>query len=1086
MQPTPAAHPRSDEPPTLRLHLLGGFRAVRDDLGPVDDGWRRPGAKAVVKVLATAPGRRLHRDQLLDLLWPEVTTRAGLSRLAVALHTVRRAFEPELSARARSAYLISDGESLLLTPDRVWIDADHAERLAVAALVAVDAEDRAARLTAATAAFAAGPLLPEDRYADWAEARRHELEALRARTVLALADALLSAGEPDRVLSLLAAEVTADPVNEALHRRLIRARLDLGHRREAVRQYHLLRDVLGRELGTRPEAETQHLYRKALAEPNRAALTYASVLPAAIRHPPATRLHGRERAVALLTDPEPAVPLVLVDGEAGVGKTRLAAETGRAAVARGETVLWGAGHEGAIPYGALAGALDGFLADCPPEVRAAVGTDYPELAALLPALGSAPAPAGADAGLDPEEQRARLFRATADLLADLAATRPVLLVLDDAQAADAGSLELLLHLVTSSGGRPLRFVVTLREGELDEDDPRRRTVGTLVARGLARRVELMRLSRRECAGLVAELMGEKEGGRAAAGVFALSRGNPLFTAELAAAWHEVDESAQPPRTHTAQPPRTHAAEPDPVREGAPDSTRGPEPKPKPEPKPDPVREAAEADGSLDDLDLPQRVRALVSARVGRLPSPARRVLQLLAAAGGTAPLSELTAAGAGLRPPLHGAELADGVETAVAARLVEEREAATGGRAVPDYAFCHPLVRLAVYGAVSAVRRGQLHTALGEAVLSRRPRAVETLALHFGRADDPRAVDFLRQAAERAEALYANDAAERHYTDLVARLDLAGDPAAAEARLGLGRVLRHLARYAESEEVLDEALAEFRLRGDQDAAVRTAELLAGTLGRAGRPQQGLDLLVEFEPLPADLSPADAAGHRIMVAGLSFVVGRWEEGLRAADEAAGLARLAPAEAVPVLLARALINRCACLLHADRTEEAHEAALRALPLAERARHTALISSALSLLSECALRGGDLDEALSHNLRTLELAERTGDPSVIAFERGCLARVQLLRGEGAAALELAEQAVAEARSSGATWCLGHVWARLGEVHVRAGRRERAEECLIRSMAEAERVGDAQAVDDARVLLDEARALPSAGMADTSAIPG
>lgn len=84
-------------------------------------------------------------------------------------------------------------------------------------------------------------------------------------------------------------------------------------------------------------------------------------------------------------------------------------------------------------------------------------------------------------------------------------------------------------------------------------------------------------------------------------------------------------------------------------------------------------------------------------------------------------------------------------------------------------AFRHPLVRLTCYEGLSAARRRLLHSAYAEAVLRRRPDAVDTLAAHLTRADDPRATGYLRQAAERAAALYANDTADRYYAELTGR-----------------------------------------------------------------------------------------------------------------------------------------------------------------------------------------------------------------------------------------------------------------------------------------------------------------------------
>lgn len=137
-------------------------------------------------------------------------------------------------------------------------------------------------------------------------------------------------------------------------------------------------------------------------------------------------------------------------------------------------MLWGAGHdaEGHTPFGQFAEALDGWLADRPAAERARAGAEYPELASLLPSLGRV----RPEAGRSPEEERDRLFRATAGLLGELVTERPVMLVLDDLHAADAGSFQLLSHLARRArkGGSGWRFLATVRLGRRRAQRPRGR------------------------------------------------------------------------------------------------------------------------------------------------------------------------------------------------------------------------------------------------------------------------------------------------------------------------------------------------------------------------------------------------------------------------------------------------------------------------------------------------------------------------------------------------------------------------------------------------------------------------------------
>ncbi|MFC9396225.1 hypothetical protein ACFTWS_24125 [Streptomyces sp. NPDC057027] len=250
---------------------------------------------------------------------------------------------------------------------------------------------------------------------------------------------------------------------------------------------------------------------------------------------------------------------------------------------------------------------------------------------------------------------------------------------------------------------------------------RRQVLDLLIRQSPAAAVELPRLSREACLALTADALGT--GSAVPERVWELSLGNPLFTLEPARAVRNGEGRA-----------------------GAPEGVRQP-----------------------------------VAERLGRLGPAARRVVDAVAAAGQDAALTEvLDVARHGGHPRLSAAEA---VEAAVAASVVEERQVVSEGRPVAGLAFRHPLVRLTCYEGLSAVRRRLLHSTYAEAVL-RRPEAVDALAAHLPRADDPRATGHLRQASERAAALSANDTADRYYAELTDRLDaLAADSALARVRM---------------------------------------------------------------------------------------------------------------------------------------------------------------------------------------------------------------------------------------------------------------------------------------------------------------
>ncbi|MGW2837551.1 ATP-binding protein [Streptomyces sp. NPDC001493] len=980
--------------PLLRLHLLGGFHATRDGGPELADRWPRPGARALVKLLAVVPGHRLHREEAIAVCWPDADPKAAAGSLRVALHAARRALEPELAPRATSSYLVSDGALLHLDPATVWIDADEAEASARTALADGGVDELSAALDRFT-----GELLPEDRYARWADDRRGRLTLLREQLLLRLAGRHLERGAAAEAAAVAEQVLAGSPAEELAHRILIEAWLRQGLRRRAVHQYHVCREALDTELGVRPGPETERLHRAALAAAP-APVPATPLLPAPLRAATAAPLRGRDAVLGRLLAAK-GPPLTLLTGEAGVGKTRLVGEVARRAASAGTAVLWGGGQDagGHTPYGAFAEALDGWLAEHSADERARVGAEYPELAAFLPSLGQV----GTTGERSPEEERDRLFRASTALLGDLAAVRPVLVVLDDLHSADSGSYQLLGHLARRAvqRGTALRFLATYREEELPDGDARRSVVASLMRQRLSVREELERLDKEACLAVVRDAGGGEPHDDGAHRVWELSLGNPLFALELA-----------------RDLPR----------------------------------------GDMGDY-APEGVRDLVADRLERLDTDARRLVEALSVAGGDAALSELLDVGEhGLNPQVSGAAAADALERAIAASLVEERQVVVAGRPEAGVAFRHPLVRLTCYEQLAVVRRRQLHAAFAQAVQRRRPDAVDTLASHFARADDPRAAEYLRRAAERAAALYANDAADRYYRDLVARLDVD----AARARLAHAHVLRRMGHFEQAAGAVRLALAEFERRGDHDDAVLAAALLAETLAKTSGPDTGLRILRDH-PVTEDTAPEPAAGHFLALSLIRCVQGRYAAGAEAALDALAAARNVPGTRGQGLSARAFGLRAANLGLAGHLDQAREAGDRALAPAEAYGDPTLLGTVLSTLRENARRAGRLREAVEIGARALGLAKQSGDPTAAAFERGNLAELRLLLEEPEPARALAEQAVAGAEAYEA-WCLPYALATMARVRAFLGDPAEAAALLDRAGATAGALGDRQAEYEVR----------------------
>src|SRR4051794_37851919 len=145
----------------VRVWMLGGFRVSVGSRTIPQDAWRLRKAAALVKLLVLAPGYRMHREQAMDLLWPEASRRAASNNLRSTLHTARNVLDPSMGSR----YLASEDEALVLCPEgELWVDVDAFEQAAARARRVKDPATHRAALD-----LYMGNLLPEDRYEEWAE-----------------------------------------------------------------------------------------------------------------------------------------------------------------------------------------------------------------------------------------------------------------------------------------------------------------------------------------------------------------------------------------------------------------------------------------------------------------------------------------------------------------------------------------------------------------------------------------------------------------------------------------------------------------------------------------------------------------------------------------------------------------------------------------------------------------------------------------------------------------------------------------------------------------------------------------------------
>jgi DNA-binding SARP family transcriptional activator/tetratricopeptide (TPR) repeat protein len=832
--------------------------------------------------------RACPRYELEDVLWPKASAPASSdSALSSLLSKLRRALGPDA--------LMGRAELRLSLPEPLWVDTEAlADGVEVTAQALDDRRwsDAAAQARAALA-FGAEPFLAECD-GPWVQERRREVEGLRLRALEALGEAGLRIGgrELDAAEHAARTAVGLAPFRESAHRLLMEIHEAAGNPAEALRAFDELRQLLRDELGTAPGPAVMAVYERLLRGegPPLEAPSRLVVAPGPLPTPlaAATSRHafvGRVEALATLhTAWEAAVAddrrLVLLAGEAGIGKSRLAAEFTRRVHRDGAVVLYGRFDEtGPGAYQPVLEMLRGWSGGAAltgPAQR--LGPRAADLAALLPELG---APAGALSAIrvDAGTERQRLFDALAALLAELAAGAPLLLVFDDLHWADSPTLQLLSHLMRAPQPRRAMFLGTYRDAELDEGHPLPDLIASLRRDGMLTHVPLEGLEPAEVAQLVAALGAEAPSPDFVSALHGETEGNPFFVEEV-------------------------------VRH---------------------LRESAGGlDADLEDAGVPEGVREVTSRRIARLPASAREAMQVACVIGREFDFGLLEALG-----PLSGDELVSALDAAVDARVLRE----VGDR-VGRYAFAHALVRATLYDGLSSLRRARLHSRVGETILMRHQEDLgpwlPQLARHFERAapvEGPaRAIDFALAAGRRADRQLAWEEAALHYRGALRARQAtraARDRTGGELLLALG-ASEERAGLQQARESFTTALDVARELDDAVLLARAALGVAGPWSTLGREDPAVVAVLE-EALGA-LGEEDSPLRARLLARLSlelYYAGQPERRMALSEEAVALARRT---GDPATLASALDARHYVLWRPENVEERLEVAAELRRIAE----------------------------------------------------------------------------------------------------------------------------------------------------------
>ena len=531
--------------------------------------------------------------------------------------------------------------------------------------------------------------------------------------------------------------------------------------------------------------------------------------------------------------------LVMIGGEPGVGKTRLAEELTARCAREGFLTFTGHCYEaaGAAPYIPIVEAFEQALARAPTakEFRQFLGDEAPEIAKLVPKLRQSCPDIPPPMELPAEQERRYLFNAVWEVLARTARGQPTLLVLDDIHWADEPTMLLVQHCAERLAEVPVLMVGLYRDSELDVGRPLSKTFEELIRRRLAVRMPLRRLPEEAVAAIVAGLAGQDPPAGLVEVLYAGTEGNPFFTEEVF--------------KHLAEEGRLFDAD-----------------------------GRFRADLSVNDVDVPDSVRLVVGARLRRLGEDGARTLGAAAVVGRVFTFNLLQQVEQIGEDPLL--DLVEAAERTGLIHAVDE----DGGE--DRFIFAHELIRQTVLAELSGPRRRRLHLRAADALAQAHASALEphaaAIANHLieaGNAADPkRTFHYLCVAGEWALETAAFEEALTHLEAAASRLDAATPAERAELLSQLGTAHRTNGQWSEAVETWKEAVDACEAISDVEGAGRICADAAYNLAWVTRfeeavaiAQRGIDLLGDMVSA-ARARLLSTQGFIMGYAGVPFEVG----------------------------------------------------------------------------------------------------------------------------------------------------------------------------------------------------------------------
>ena len=491
--------------------------------------------------------------------------------------------------------------------------------------------------------------------------------------------------------------------------------------------------------------------------------------------------------------------LALVAGEPGVGKSRLAAEIGDEAQARGMRML--IGHcvqmSGAPPYLPYVEIIEQAISNprSPLALREALGDVAAEIARIAPALRRVFPDIPPPIELPAELSRRYVWNSLSEFLGRAAQGQPLLLVLEDLHWADDSTLLLTEYLAPLLPEMPVLVLGTYRDIEVDLQHPLARVIGQLGSRGLIEQLTLRRLSYDGLRAMLQALAGQPAPEQLARMIDRETDGNPFFVEEVYL--HLVESGVLLDEHGRVRP-----------------------------------------DLRLDEGSVPESIRLVLGQRLDRLAVSTRDVL-VAAAVSGRAFASDLVGDVAGA----DQAVLLEAFDEAERARLVAP------GKDPGQLMFSHELIRQTLLSGVSAVKRERLHQRAARAISRRFSDDLEAhagdLAYHLSRAggfgDRSSLVRYLTIAGERAYDAAAFDDAVGHFEHALSLVPADDQLGHAQLLERLAMALRSVGRWADALGTMNDALDRYQALGQVEAIGRLGWAMVNQLVWTARFVEGVQV-----------------------------------------------------------------------------------------------------------------------------------------------------------------------------------------------------------------------------------------------------